>query len=37
VTKFTEQNVTVQRNQATLTTTFLNDELKQAKDKMDSL
>jgi polysaccharide chain length determinant protein (PEP-CTERM system associated) len=37
VTKFTEQNVTVQRNQATLTTHFLNDELKQAKDKMDGL
>jgi polysaccharide chain length determinant protein (PEP-CTERM system associated) len=37
VTKFTEQNATVQRNQATLTTQFLGDELKQAKDKMDSL
>ena len=37
VTKFTEQNVTVQRNQANLTTQFLGDELKQAKDKMDSL
>src|SRR5215471_18858167 len=28
VTKFTEQNVTVQRNQANLTTQFLGDELK---------
>ena len=37
VTKFTEQNVTVQRNQANLTTQFLSDELKQAKEKMDSL
>jgi succinoglycan biosynthesis transport protein ExoP len=37
VTKFTEQNSTVQRNQANLTTQFLGDELKQAKDKMDNL
>jgi succinoglycan biosynthesis transport protein ExoP len=37
VTKFTEQNVTVQRNQATITTNFLGGELKQAKEKMDSL
>ena len=37
VTKFTEQNVTVQRNQANLTSQFLGDELKQAKDRMDSL
>jgi polysaccharide biosynthesis transport protein len=37
VTKFTEQNVTVQRNQASLTTSFLNDELKAAKEKMDDL
>jgi succinoglycan biosynthesis transport protein ExoP len=37
VTKFTEQNVTVQRNNANMTTQFLNDELKQAKDKMDHL
>jgi len=37
VTKFTEQNVTVQRNQATATTNFLNDELKAARDKMDKL
>ncbi len=37
VTKFTEQNVTVQRNQASMTTSFLNDELKAAKEKMDNL
>ena len=37
VTKFTEQNVTVQRNQATTTANFLNDELKAARDKMDKL
>jgi polysaccharide chain length determinant protein (PEP-CTERM system associated) len=37
VTKFTEQNVTVQRNQANLTTNFLTDELKGAKEKMESL
>jgi polysaccharide chain length determinant protein (PEP-CTERM system associated) len=37
VTKFTEQNVTVQRNQANMTTSFLNDELKAAKEKMDTL
>jgi polysaccharide chain length determinant protein (PEP-CTERM system associated) len=37
VTKFTEQNVTVQRNQANLTTNFLTDELKTAKEKMDNL
>ena len=37
VTKFTEQNVTVQRNQANLTSQFLSDEMKQAKDRMDSL
>ncbi|MGA9624358.1 MAG: GNVR domain-containing protein [Bryobacteraceae bacterium] len=37
VTKFTEQNVTVQRNQATLTTSFLNDELKSAKEDLDRL
>ena len=37
VTKFTEQNVTVQKNQASLTASFLGDELKAAKDKMDSL
>lgn len=37
VTKFTEQNVTVQRNQASLTTNFLKDEVKAAKEKMDKL
>jgi uncharacterized protein involved in exopolysaccharide biosynthesis len=37
VTKFTEQNVTVQRNQATLTTSFLADELKTAKENLDRL
>jgi polysaccharide chain length determinant protein (PEP-CTERM system associated) len=37
VTKFTEQNVTVQRNQASLTTSFLNDELKTAKESLDRL
>jgi polysaccharide chain length determinant protein (PEP-CTERM system associated) len=37
VTKFTEQNVTVQRNQATLTTSFLNDELKTVKENMERL
>jgi polysaccharide biosynthesis transport protein len=37
VTKFTEQNVTVQRNQASLTTNFLKDEVKGAKEKMDKL
>ena len=37
VTKFTEQNVQVQRSQAQLTTQFLTDEMKQAKDRMDGL
>ena len=37
VTKFTEQNVTVQKNQAAATTNFLSDELKSAKDKMDQI
>jgi len=36
VTKFTESNVTVQRNQATATTNFLQDELKAAREKMDA-
>jgi polysaccharide chain length determinant protein (PEP-CTERM system associated) len=36
VTKFTEQNVRVQRDQATMTTDFLTQELKQAKEKMDA-
>jgi len=37
VTKFTEQNQTVLHMQANLTTSFLNDELKAAKEKMDNL
>ena len=37
VTKFMEQNYTVQRNQANLTSNFLSDELKAAKEKMDNL
>jgi polysaccharide chain length determinant protein (PEP-CTERM system associated) len=37
VTKFTEQNLQVQRNSANLTSTFLADEMKQAKDRMDTL
>ena len=37
VTKFTEQNVTVQRNQANMTSQFLSDEMKQAKERMDTL
>jgi polysaccharide chain length determinant protein (PEP-CTERM system associated) len=37
VTKFTEQNVTVLRNQASLTTSFLNDEMKSAKEELDRL
>jgi len=37
VTKFTEQNVTVQRNQAATTSNFLNDELRTAREKMDKL
>jgi uncharacterized protein involved in exopolysaccharide biosynthesis len=37
VTKFTEQNVTVLRNQANLTTNFLNDELNGAKANLDRL
>ena len=37
VTKFTEQNVRVQHDQANITSTFLADEMKQAKDRMDTL
>ena len=37
VTKFTEQNVRVQSDNAKLTTQFLGDEMKQAKDRMDSM
>ncbi|MGD0772623.1 MAG: hypothetical protein ABSC05_07350 [Candidatus Solibacter sp.] len=35
VTKFTEQNVRVQHDQATITSTFLGDEMKQAEEKMN--
>jgi uncharacterized protein involved in exopolysaccharide biosynthesis len=37
VTKFTETNVTVERNQARLTSSFLEDELHTAKEKLDKL
>src|SRR5580693_3866150 len=37
VTKFTEQNITVQRDQARVTTVFLDDELRTAKDSLDKL
>lgn len=37
VTKFTEQNVRFQQNQATITTDFLGSEVKVAKEKMDEL
>jgi polysaccharide biosynthesis transport protein len=37
VSKFTEQNQTVLRNESTLTTNFLNDEYNAAKEKMDRL
>jgi polysaccharide chain length determinant protein (PEP-CTERM system associated) len=37
VSKFTEQNNTVLRNESTLTTSFLNDEYNAAKQKMDAL
>ena len=37
VTKFTEQNITVQRTQASLTTSFLNDELKVASENLERL
>jgi polysaccharide chain length determinant protein (PEP-CTERM system associated) len=37
VTKFTEQNVTVQHESAKLTAEFLSDEMKQAKERMDTL
>ena len=35
VTRFTEQNIRVQHDQAKLTTRFLDDEVKAAKEKMD--
>jgi succinoglycan biosynthesis transport protein ExoP len=37
VTRFMDQNMRVQRDQVSLTTTFLNDELKGAREKMDKL
>src|SRR5450759_199970 len=37
VTKFTEQNVRVQHDNATLTSDFLGSEMKQAKDRMEGL
>ncbi len=37
VAKFTEQNVNVQRAAASATTSFINDELRAAKEKMDTL
>lgn len=37
VTKFIEQNVTVLRNQASLTTSFLGDELRAAKEELDRI
>jgi len=37
VTKFTEQNVQVQRDQAHTTTQFLEDELRAAKDTLDKI
>jgi len=37
VTKFTESNNVVERNQAQLTTDFLDDELRTAKDNLDKL
>jgi polysaccharide chain length determinant protein (PEP-CTERM system associated) len=37
VSKFTEQNNNVLRNESTLTTSFLNDEYNAAKQKMDAL
>lgn len=37
VSKFSEQNFQVQRNEATATTSFINDELRAAKEKMDNL
>ena len=37
VTKFTEQNVMVQKKQANDTSQFISDEMKQAKERMDTL
>ena len=37
VTKFTEQNVRVQHDKANITSQFIGDEMKQAKERMDTL
>ena len=37
VTKFMDQNAKVQKDQATITSQFIGDEMKQAKDRMDTL
>src|ERR1035437_4623309 len=37
VTKFTDQNIEVQKRSADMTSNFLNDEMKQAKERMDTL
>jgi uncharacterized protein involved in exopolysaccharide biosynthesis len=37
VAKFMDQNIKVQKDNATLTSQFLGDEMKQAKDRMDAL
>ena len=37
VAKFMDQNIQVQKKNADMTSTFLNDEMKQAKERMDTL
>jgi polysaccharide chain length determinant protein (PEP-CTERM system associated) len=37
VSKFMDQNIQVQKKNADMTSTFLNDEMKQAKERMDTL
>src|ERR1035437_7584931 len=37
VTMFTDQNIQVQKKNADMTSNFLNDEMKQAKERMDTL
>jgi succinoglycan biosynthesis transport protein ExoP len=37
VTRFTDQNVRVQKEQAVTTSQFIGDEMKQAKERMDTL
>src|ERR1035437_6352722 len=37
VTKFMDQNIQVQKKNADMTSNFLNDEMKQAKERMDTL